>query len=71
MTVVPGAEELPQVINFGQPIVKGHKGIEIAKNITDGSNAFNLLSSQIEGGSFDGQYFHLRVERSIGITCFL
>ncbi len=65
VTVVPGAEELLQVISFGQPIVKGHKGIEIAKNIKDGLDAFNLQSSQIEGGSFDGQYFHLRVEEAL------
>lgn len=65
VTVVPGAEELLQVISFGQPIVKGHKGIEIAKNIKDGLDTFNLQSSQIEGGSFDGQYFHLRVEEAL------
>ena len=65
VTVVPGAEELLQVISFGQPIVKGHKGIEIAKNIKEGFDQFNLQSSQIEGGSFDGQYFHLRVEEAL------
>ena len=65
VTVVPGAEELLQVISFGQPIVKGHKGIEIAKNIKEGLDKFNLKSSQIEGESFAGQYFHLRVEETL------
>eukprot|EP00794_Sanderia_malayensis_P014467 gene14467-15971_t len=65
VTVVPGAGELLQVISFGQPIVKGHTGIEIAKNMKEGFDKFNLQSSQIEGGSFDGQYFHLRVEEAL------
>jgi hypothetical protein len=53
------------VISFGQPVVKGHKGIEIAMNIKEGFDEFNLQSCQIEGGSFDGQYFHLRVEEAL------
>lgn len=53
------------MISFGQPIVKGHKGIEIAKNIKEGFDKFSLQSSQIEGGSFDVQYFHLHVEEEL------
>ena len=65
VTVVPGAEDLLQVIRLGQPIVKGHKGIDIAKNIKEGLDIINLQSRQIEGGSFDGQYFHLNVLTSL------
>ena len=65
VTVVPGADELLQMISSSQPVVKGHKGIEIAKNIKEGLDKFNLQSSQIERGSFDGQYFHLHVEEEL------
>ena len=41
------------------PVVKGHAGLEIAKSIVEQLNVWNTHSSQIEGGSFDGQYFHL------------
>ena len=36
VTVAPGAEDLLQVISLGQPIVKGHKGIDMAKYIKEG-----------------------------------
>ena len=65
VSVVPGAEELLQVISFGQPIVKGHTGVELAKDIKEGLDNFKLQSCQIEGGSFDGQYFHLGVEKAL------
>ena len=35
VTVMPGAEELLQVISFGQPIVKGHTGLQLAMNIKE------------------------------------
>ena len=65
VTVMPHAEELLQVISFGQPIVKGHTGIELARNIKEGMDKFNIKSCQIEGGSFDGQYFHLGVQKAL------
>lgn len=65
VSVVSGAEELIQVISFGHPIVKGHKGVELTMNIKEGLDKFNLQSCQIEGGSFDGQYFHLGVEKAL------
>ena len=32
---MPGVEELLQVINFGQPIVKGHTGLQLGMNIKE------------------------------------
>ena len=36
-------------------------GTGIAKSIVDQIKLWGIDSSQIEGGSFDGQYFHLSV----------
>ena len=44
---------------------KGHTGIESAMNIKEGMDQFNIKSCQIEGGSFDGQYFHLGVQKAL------
>ena len=62
---MPGAEELLQVISFGQPIVKGHTGLQLAMNIKETMDQFNVGSCQIEGRSFDGQYFHLGVQKAL------
>ena len=51
VTVVPGTEDLLQVKGLGQAMVKGHKGIDMAKNIKEWLDIFNLQSCQIEGGS--------------------
>ena len=64
VTLVPGADDIHQVISFGQPIVKGHKGFEITQNIKEDLDIFGIKSCQIEGGSFDGQYFHSSGVRS-------
>ena len=42
-------------------MVKVHNGSGIATSIKESLNAFDINGSQIEGGSFDGQYFHLSV----------
>ena len=44
VTLVPVADDLLQVISFGQPIVKGHKGFEIAQNIKEGLDIFGIKS---------------------------
>lgn len=44
VTVMPGAEELLQVISFGQPIVKGHTGLKLAMNIKETMDQFNIKS---------------------------
>ena len=65
VTLVPVADDLLQVISFGQPIVKGHKGFEIAQNIKECLDIFGIKYCQIEGGSFDGQYFNLGVQAAM------
>ena len=61
MTIVPGSPNLITFIYLGQPVVKEHDGLGIAKSIAEQLSFWNISSSQIEGGSFDGQYFHLSV----------
>ena len=65
VTLVPVADDLLQVISFGQPIMKGHKGFEIAQNIKECLDIFGIKYCQIEGGSFDGQYFNLGVQAAL------
>ena len=65
VTLVSVADDLLQVISFGQPIVKGHKGFEIAQNINECLDIFGIKYCQIEGGSFDGQYFNLGVQAAL------
>ena len=65
VTVMPGAEELLEVISFGQPIVKGHAGFQLAMYIEETMDQFNIKSCQIEGGSFDGQYFHFGITNGL------
>ena len=62
-----GVEEPLQVISFGQPIVKNHTGPQLRMNIKETMDQFNIKSchGQIEGGSFDGQYFHLGVRKTL------
>ena len=61
ITVVPNSENLINPIYIGQPVVKVHNGSGIATSIKESLNAFDINGSQIEGGSFDGQYLHLSV----------
>ena len=62
-TVVPDSENLINVVYVGQPVVKNHDGIGLAKSIKEGLDRLNVRGEQIEGGSFDGQYFHLSIEK--------
>ena len=48
-------------IYFGQPEVKRHDGPGVTQNIIDELNFWNIQGNQVEGESFDGQYFHLSV----------
>ena len=65
VTVMPGADKLLQVISFGQPIVKSHTGFQLAMNMKETMDHLDIKSCQIEGGSFDGQYFHLGVQKAL------
>ena len=61
VTVVPDSPNLLNVLYLGQPVVKEHDGSGITKSIVGELQTWNLRSDQMEGGSFDGQYFHLSV----------
>ena len=57
----PESESLISVVYLGQPIVKNHSGDGVATSIVEQLALYGIDGSQVEGGSFDGQYFHLSV----------
>ena len=61
ITIIPNSPSLLTHVYLGQPVVKEHNGKGVAKSIADQVQLWNIDSGQIEGGSFDGQYFHLSV----------
>ena len=63
VTIVPGASNPITFVYLGQPVVKEHDGVGIAKSVVDQLKTWNIDHTQIEGGSFDGQYFHLSVPK--------
>ena len=64
-TFFPDAEELIQTLYISHPLVKHHKGEDIAEHLYE--NLVNLLSSdQYQGGSYDGAYFHQSVPKYLG-----
>ena len=65
VTVVPDSDEVLQVIYIGQPVVENHDGNGIAASIKSGLDLFKIHPTQIEGASFDGQYFHLSVPQHL------
>ena len=63
VTVIPGGDNLLEVISCGQPVVTaGSSGVELTKNIKSGLDEYNVLGCQIESGVFDGVYFHCSIE---------
>ena len=59
--VVPGAEALISIIYLGQPIVKNHSGRNVSESMVGELCLVKIQPSQLESGSYDGQYFHLGV----------
>ena len=59
------SDEVLQVIYIGQPVVENHDGNGIAASIKSGLDLFKIHPTQIEGASFDGQYFHLSVPQHL------
>ena len=64
-TVVPGSSSLVSIIYLGQPIVKSHTGEGVANSIVEELVKYDVVPEQLESGSFDGQYFHLKVPRHL------
>ena len=63
VTVVPGGEELLNVLSCGQPVVtQGSSGMELAKNMKIGFDFTGVSAVQIESGVFDGVYSHCSIE---------
>ena len=60
-TCVPDSPNLINPIFIGQPVVKHHAGVDVTKSIEEEVNKFGIKSSQLEGASFDGAYFHQSV----------
>ena len=60
-TITPGSASLLSVVYLGQPIVGNHTGAGVADSIVEELAKYGITASQVEGGSFDGQYFHLSV----------
>ena len=63
--VIPKAESLLNVVYLGQPLVKDHSGDGVADSIAGELTKYGVDPSQVEGGSYDGQYFHLSVPRHL------
>lgn len=61
ITVVPDSKELLKNVYLVKPVVKQHDGSGVAESIVDELKRWGITSTQVEGVSFDGQYFHLSV----------
>ena len=64
VTVVPDADQPLQAMILGTPVVKLHTGRGVTENITNVTDKF-ITAAQFRGGSFDGQYFHLGVDKQL------
>ena len=62
VTIVPDSDEPLQPLILKTPVVKSHTGKGVADSITDVTDKF-VTAEQFKGGSFDGQYFHLGVNK--------
>ena len=58
---MPDSPNLINSIFIGHPVVKHHAGVDVTASIKDELEKIEIKSSQIEGGSFDGAYFHQSV----------
>ncbi len=60
-SVIPDADDLLQYMFLWLPVVKVHTGKGVGQSIISVLNEFGISAGQFQGGSFDGQYFHLSV----------
>ena len=60
-SVIPDADDLLQYMFLGLPVVKSHTGEGVGQSIISVLKEFEISAEQFQGGSFDGQYFHLSV----------
>ena len=64
VTVIGDADQPLQAMVLGSPVVKSHNGRGVTDNITSVTDQF-VSGDQYKGGSFDGQYFHLKVDKML------
>jgi hypothetical protein len=50
---------------LGTTIVKNHTGRGVAESMIEQLEKFKIVESQVEGGSFDGQYLHLSISEHL------
>ena len=61
-SVVTFILESPKFLTYIYPselVLKSHDGPGVTRSIIDELNSLDIQGGQVEGGSFDGQYFHL------------
>ena len=59
-SIIPDSDDLLQYMFLGLPVVKLHTGKGVGQSIIS-VEEFEISAEQFQGGSFDGQYFHLSV----------
>ena len=64
VTVVPDSEKVLQGFVLGFPVVTAHNGEGVAQNLTAVLDQF-IKPEQFGGASFDGQYFHQKVDKRL------
>ena len=65
VTVVPDSSNLISFVYLGQPVVSHHDGEGISCSIIGQLESWGVQSDQVEGGTFDGQYFHSSVPENL------
>ena len=63
--LVPDSKEVITNVYLGQPVVMQHDGSRISESIIDEHKKGGISSTQVKGGSFDRQYFHLNVPNDL------
>ena len=61
-TFFPDANDLIQTLYVSHPIVKHHKGQDVADHIHTNLEEY-ISEEQYQGGSYDGAYFHQSVPK--------
>ena len=59
--IVPDSPNLIQAVYLGHPVVDDHSGPGVAQNLIAVVEKSGITAEQVEGQSYDGQYFHLSV----------
>ena len=65
ITIVPDSPNLIQAVYLGHPVVEDHSGPGVADNLIAVVENCGIKSEQVEGQSYDGQYFHLSVHTQV------